>query len=230
MDSVMEDTFIYNLLKDIIIPTAGAIAIPLLVWWLSWLFGAGRAEKQKELRYLRDHLNLLLSVCLDGIFKLQSLRLTILQIHETEKQNKILSGDISPITSVYISPIDFGIINVANYSPCIAYYSNYVVDLIDIISAIEIKDFKIEHRNFQIKSIAECTDTVQKLTRLQDFINIELKEYSAFLKSIDDTILKLKSFIQVTKEMEKKIKGLVLESIKYSDSQNELFQEIEKTE
>ena len=45
--------------KDIIIPTTGAIGMPLLVWVLTWYYGAGRAEKQKELRVLRDNLNLL---------------------------------------------------------------------------------------------------------------------------------------------------------------------------
>lgn len=227
MNSVIVEASIYNLLKDIIIPTMGAITIPLLVWWLSWLFGAGRAEKQKELRHLRNHLNLLLSVCLDGICKLQSLRRTLLQINEVEKRNKILEDEIRQITSVYISPIDFSMINVANYSSCIAYSDNYVINLIAIISAIKIKDFKIEHRNFQVKSIAECTDVTQKIIRLQEFVNIELNEHPSFLKDIDNTILLLRDFIQETKDLEKKIKGLVLNDIRYSEAQKDFFRKLE---
>ena len=56
--------------KDIIIPTTGAIGMPLLVWVLTWYYGAGRAEKQKELRVLRDNLNLLLSFCIDSVDKI----------------------------------------------------------------------------------------------------------------------------------------------------------------
>ena len=47
--------------SDIIIPTAGAIFIPLVVLWLTWLFGSSRAEKlaerqqnERNLIYLRS--------------------------------------------------------------------------------------------------------------------------------------------------------------------------------
>ena len=65
---------IYNWWKDIWLPAAGAIAIPLLVWWLSWLFGASRAEQQKELRDLRNNLNLLSSILLSTFQSLLSLK------------------------------------------------------------------------------------------------------------------------------------------------------------
>lgn len=212
--------------KDIIIPTAGAVAIPVMVWY----FGSVRAEEQKELRQLRDKLNLLLSLCLDSIFKLISLRSTLYQISEIEKRDvgKIYEEDIRKITQVYLSPIDFSAINVADYSSCIAYSENYVIDLIKILSAMKIKDFKIEHHNFQIKSIAECSDLSQKILKLKELISIERNEFPQFIKETEEAILFIRNFIKQTKDLEKKIKGLKLDNITYSEEQLALFIELEK--
>ena len=60
------DCFIFKPLwwKDYGIPLLEAVAVPLLVWFLTWYYGAEKAEERKEKRELRDNLNLLLSVCL----------------------------------------------------------------------------------------------------------------------------------------------------------------------
>jgi len=210
--------------SDIIIPTAGAVAIPVMIWY----FSSVRAEEQKELRQL----NLLLSLCLDSIFKLISLRSTLCQIREIEKKDidKIYEEDIQKITKVYISPIDFSTINVADYSSCIAYSENYVIDLIKILSAMKIKDFKIEHHNFQIKSIAECSDKSQKILKLKELISIERKEFPQFTKEVEEAILFIRNFIKQTKDLEKKIKGLKLDNITYSEEQLALFIELEKAQ
>ena len=44
--------------KDIIIPAAGAIAIPVLIWW----FGAEKAEERKNQRLLNERLNYLYAI------------------------------------------------------------------------------------------------------------------------------------------------------------------------
>ena len=232
----------YDWCKDIIIPLVGTIGVPLVVWLLTRHYGADKAEERKELRKLRDNLNLILSVCLDAISKLTSLRSSLLKISNIENKkieemdNKnpqeivnILSSykDIQEILNVFSSPIDFSIINVANYSPCIAYSENYVLDLLKIISALKIKDFKIEHHNTQIKSISDTSDIFQKISKLKEIIEIEAKEFPEFVKEIEKLIIHLRDFIITSKDLENKIKGLKLDDVNFNEEQLALFAEIE---
>lgn len=78
--------------KDYGIPLFGSIATPMLIWGLTWFYGAGRAEKQKELEKLRDNLNFILSVSVDTISKLISLRNTWINLIGIEKNIKIIFG------------------------------------------------------------------------------------------------------------------------------------------
>lgn len=219
----------YDWWKDIIIPLIGAIAVPLLIWGLTWYYGAEKAEERKAKRELRDNLNLLLSVCLDAISKLTSLRSSLLKIAniENKKIEEITKYDIREIAKVLSSPIDFSLINVANYSPCIAYSENYVLDLLKIISALKIKDFKIDHHNYQIKSISETQDLSSKIIKLKEVIDIEAKELPKFIKEIEGLIILLRNFIATSKDLENKIKRLKLDNIKFNDEQLALFAEIE---
>jgi hypothetical protein len=217
---------IWEWCKDILIPAIGAVFIPILIWY----FGAVRAEQQKELHQLRDKLNLLLSLCWDGICKLMLLRTALGYLNEIQRRklDEINEEDLRKIMQVYFSPIDFSSINVADYSPCIKYNANYVIELVQILSAIKIKDFKIEHHNFQIKSIAESSDLSQKRLKLNELITIERSEFPQFREDIGGIILLIRDFIMQTKILEKKIKGLKLENVKYSAEQLALFAELEK--
>lgn len=228
MDAVVEHT-LYDWFRYIWLPAAGAILIPVAIAFFTWWFGASRAEKQKELRELRDNLNLLLSFCLDTISKLTDLRISLLKISDIEnkKIEKITNEDVREIAKVLSSPIDFSIINVADYSPCIAYSENYVLDLLKIISALKIKDFKIDHHNYQIKSISETQDLSSKIIKLKEVIDIEAKELPKFIKEIGGLIILLRNFIATSKDLENKIKGLKLDNIKFNDEQLALFAEIE---
>lgn len=228
MDAVVEHT-LYDWFRDIWLPAAGAILIPVAIAFFTWWFGASRAEKQKELRELRNNLNLLLSFCLDTISKLTDLRISLLKISDIEnkKIEEITNEDVREIAKVLSSPIDFSIINVANYSHCIAYSENYVLDLLKIISALKIKDFKIAHHNYQIKSISETQDLSSKIIKLKEVIDIEAKELPKFIKEIGGLIILLRNFIATSKDLENKIKGLKLDNIKFNDEQLALFAEIE---
>ena len=53
--------------KDFGIPLLGAVAIPLLIWGLTWYYGADNAESRREKRELRENLNFLVSVSLGSI-------------------------------------------------------------------------------------------------------------------------------------------------------------------
>lgn len=205
MDAVVEHT-LYDWFRDIWLPAAGAILIPVAIAFFTWWFGASRFEKQKELRELRNNLNLLLSFCLDTISKLTDLRISLLKISDIEnkKIEEITNEDVREIAKVLSSPIDFSIINVADYSPCIAYSENYVLDLLKIISALKIKDFKIDHHNYQIKSISETQDLSSKIIKLKEVIDIEAKELPKFIKEIGGLIILLRNFIATSKDLENK--------------------------
>ena len=225
--SFIGNNFIFDKIwwKDYGIPLLGSILIPTSVWY----FGSVRAEKQKELRELRNNLNLLLSFCLDTISKLTDLRISLLKISDIEnkKIEEITNKDVREIAKLLSSPIDFSIINVENYSPCIAYSENYVLDLLRIISALKIKDFKIDHHNYQIKSISDTSDMQQKIIKLKDIIDIEARGFPSFIKEIEWLILFLRDFIATSKDLENKIKGLKLDNIKFNEEQLALFAEIE---
>jgi hypothetical protein len=90
------------------------------------------------------------------------------------------------------------------------------------------KDFKIEHHNSQIKSIAESPDLSQKMLRLNELIAIERSDFPQFRDDIGHTILLIRDFIAQTESLEKKIKGLKLENVRYSAEQLALFAELEQ--
>ena len=75
--------------KDYGIPLLGAIAIPMLVWLLTWFYGAGRAEKQKELEKLRDNLNLLLNLVGINIVALLSNKRFVVKMEKQLEQDKL---------------------------------------------------------------------------------------------------------------------------------------------
>lgn len=227
MDAVVEHT-LYDWFRDIWLPAAGAILIPLAIAFLTWIFGASRAEKQKEKRELRDNLNLLLSVCLDALNNLISLRDKLISFLKIEQKKKIDGKDIENLAKTILSPDGFNAINVANYSSCISYSENYVIDLLKIITGLNIKNFKVEHRNSQLKSISDNQDNVQKFLKIQELMQIELEDFPVFITEIENLIMLLRKFIKETKDLEKKIKGLKLDTVKYSEEQKQLFAELEQ--
>lgn len=65
---------LYEQLRDIWIPAAGAVLIPVAIAFFTWFFGASRAEKQKDLLRNKAALNYLKSVCSYIIVNLLTLR------------------------------------------------------------------------------------------------------------------------------------------------------------
>lgn len=223
--------------KDYGIPLLGAIGVPMLVWVLTWFYGAGRAEKQKELEKLRDNLNFILSVSLDTISKLISLRNTWINLIEIEKTYKdtLWNMDISTITKddwniiaqTYMVPMGLDMVNVTNYSSCIAVSENYVLHLIKLISAYKIVLFKIDGRNLDLRRISTCENLYQKNILTKERIDIDLRESEMFIQTLEFEITCLRDFIRETKELENKYKGLKLDTIKYSEDYKDYFKEVE---
>ena len=105
--------------------------------------------------------------------------------YEIEKNNTIdpFAEATRDLTKTYISPIDTSIINIANYSPCIAYSGNYVVKLCNMVSALKIKDFQIETRNFYVNAIRNKGDLKEKVKCLQELIEFDRCEHESFLRT-----------------------------------------------
>ena len=222
------NSFIFDKLwwKDYGIPLLGAMAIPLLVWFLTWYYGAEKAEERRELRELRDNLNLLLSVCFGSIDRMVSLRKEFLYIHNIEQDNEIQSNNtlINQISEVFFSPNDFKYIDISKYSPCIEYSSNYVLNLLNLKNGLDIKDFLLEHRNQTLKKAIDSNDKKQ----IKGFIEWDINEFEKVLIHIEKIIICLRFFIIETKDLENKIDGLQLDSITYSDDKTQLFAELEQ--
>ncbi len=214
--------------SDILIPLAGAVAIPVMIWY----FGSEKAEERKELKELKNNLNLLLAICFNTMNKLITLRQTIVINHIIEQDKNIdpFSKEALQLTSVYTLPTKMNVLNISNYSACIEYSENYVLMLLDAISAVNIINFKLERRNFYASLIDPREDLNKRILCFQTLVNYDLQEYEGFLKYIDGDILLIRDFIKQTKDLEKKIKGLKLDNITYSEEQLALFMELEKAQ
>lgn len=216
--------------KDYGIPLIGTVGVPLVVWILTRYYGADKAEERKELKELKNNLNLLLAICFNTMNKLITLHQTIVINHIIEQDKNIdpFSKEALQLTSVYTFPTKMNVLNISNYSACIEYSENYVLMLLDAISAVNIINFKLERRNFYASLIDPREDLNKRILCFQTLVNYDLQEYEGFLKYIDGDILLIRDFIKQTKDLEKKIKGLKLDNIKYSEEQLALFMELEK--
>lgn len=223
--------------KDYGIPLIGTVGIPLVVWILTRYYGADKAEERKELRQLRDNLNLILSISLDAISKLIAVKKTWLTLNEIEKKyetnlwtmslDQISKHDWTVISQIYMLPMELDMVNIANYSPCIAISENYVIHLIQLISACKILVFKIEIRNSDLHKISECTDIELKQSLIRERINIDIYEFKNFIENLDCNIIALKYFIEETKNFENKYNGMKLDNIIYTEEIKKYFREIE---
>ncbi len=218
---------IYDWSKDIWLPAAGAIAIPLLVWWLSWLFGASRAEQQKELRDLRNNLNLLSSILLSTFQSLLSLK------ENFENCQKVYPLKISPYDKMNKLDkclfIDFPILNnidISKYSPCINAYGNFIIDLVNIKQGCCVLNGMILHRNEVLKSIGSCEDDHVKELRIFDFIAEDSESNVFNLMRTNKLILEIKELVDKINILKTKIKGLNLEEVTFDENSLQQFKNI----
>lgn len=227
--SVQSSITTYDWWKDIWLPAAGAVAILLLVWWLSWLFGASRAEKQKELRELRDNLNLLSSILLSTFKSLLSLK------EQFESVQNVYPLNISPYDKMNKIGkclfVDFPILNVidiSKYSPCINAYDNFVIDLVGIKQGCYVLNGMILHRNEVLKSISSCEDNHMKELRIFDFVTEDSESNVSNLMRTNKLILEIKELIDKINTLENKIKGLKPEKVTFDENSLQQFENIKQ--
>lgn len=221
----------YDWFCDIWIPAAGAILIPVAIAFFTWWFGASRAEKQKELRELRDNLNLLLSVLSTSIEPLLGLKGIYVKMQQSLQKplEQYSEEDLSVISKAFYTK--FSILNViepSKYSVCINSYDNFVIDLITIIQSIHILNELVLHRNSLLKDIGNCEDLNTKNLRFLDFMKEEHSNIENNIMLVNKLLLDTKNFIDIIKKLETKITNLKLDTVRYTEHVPSEFEKAQK--
>lgn len=207
--------------SDIWIPLIGAIAIPLLVWFLTRYYGADKAEERKEKRELRDNLNLLLSVLSTSFKPLMGLKDMYENIQQILQKplDDFSDNDLSIVSQCFYMKLSTqDIINPTKYSSCITVYSNFVVDLLTIIQQSHIVNELVLHRNTILKDIGNCENITTKNLRILDFIREEKSNISKNIILINKLLLDIKEFIETTESIGRRVKDLKLDKIEYDEN------------
>ncbi len=205
--------------KDYGIPLLGAIAVPMLIWLLTWFYGAGRAEKQKELTELRDNLNLLISLLCGYATSLFTLRRKIIQIQQKMKQIKNLIEHIDnpSLFSRFTSRSFLERLDVAKYSPCLQYDEDFLVILMRIQDMAHQLDYLCEDRNNSLRSMVACEDAEAAANRYLSFLMDQPFNLDQMLNLIDACLYQEYNFFTRIKNIESHIKGLKLNTIEMDD-------------
>lgn len=125
----MTEPTIYDWGKDYVIP----FLIPLLVWWLTWLYGAGRAEKQKELEKNKANLNYLISISLHTIRHLLNIHRLLEQKEYAASLYTMLGIEAKQELMLQISFDEFmSDVEVERYAYLTLIKSSFVADLLQV--------------------------------------------------------------------------------------------------
>lgn len=209
----MAEHTIYDWGKDYGIP----FLIPLLVWWLTWLYGAGRAEKQKELNELRDNLNLLISLICSNIILITQYRVSILRmIKDYSIANTNM--DISIIFNNILYDDCLRKIDYTRYASCIEYSENFVGNVIEIQNLCNQIAFANTNHNNYLNAIMSSMEGEYGVNYLMNFIQNQINVFQDSLDLIDLCIIKSKGLLDEIKSIEKKVKKLKLDRIGCDDT------------
>lgn len=132
VDSITEPS-LYDWGKDYGIPLLGAIAVPMLVWWLTWFYGAERAEKQKELEKNKANLNYLISISLHTIRHLLNIHRLLEQKECAASLYAMLGIEAKQELMLQISFDEFmSDVEVERYAYLTLIKSSFVADLLQV--------------------------------------------------------------------------------------------------
>lgn len=227
MDAVVEHT-LYDWFRDIWLPAAGAILIPVAIAFFTWWFGASRAEKQKEMQKLRDNLNFLVSVSLASINGLKFLHEKLDEVEKKEYEAiEAITNKLANTDSINSDDVCFGFlydnvfkaIDEAKFAPCISYNKDIVVDIVRIKSLLNSTEQYINHRNSIVKSISECENLNIKGQRIFSFILGDHNKIEEFIADVCRITILLRLLIGNIVKINQEIKGLDLEPQLYTDEQ-----------
>lgn len=218
----------YDWFRDIWLPAAGAILIPVAIAFFTWWFGSSRAEKQREIQELREDLNFLVSVCLASINGLKFLSEKLKEIEPKEKITiDLIVNNIPSPTDLNFDDICYGFlfdnvfatVNEAKYKNCISYNTDFIVDIVRVKSLLSSTEQYVSHRNSVIKSLAECEDFNTKLQRCFAFLTNDYKNLRLFLIDVYRITILVKIIISHVVKLNQEIKGLKLTPQLYNQEQ-----------
>lgn len=211
--------FTYEWFRDIWLPAAGAILIPVAIAFFTWCFGASRSEKQKELRELRDNLNLLLNLVGINIVALLS------TYRYTTKMSLQINNDTLDAIKLekegFFDALFFNDllkeIDITKYSQCLSKDDNYLQNLIKIKNLNYQIDRAIKHRNNIVNDISNCENNEIKYARIISFVESSQKDLYDLNTKIDFGLKLGKELIDETKALESKFDDLKLIKVDFDN-------------
>ena len=222
--------------KDFGIPLLGAVAIPLLIWGLTWYYGADNAESRREKRELRENLNFLVSVSLGSINGLIFLEKRLQDQLEKEQEAISIIKDKNSGKSFRFDDVCFGFVyddvfkavSLEKYAQCIDALPNFVSDIVLIKSLLNSLDAYIVERNHILFSLANSEDMTQKGERSISFL---IGDYPAVKGLVNETYritLLLRNIIANVVKLNNDIKDLKLVPQCYNKEQLDFIKKSEE--
>ncbi len=231
MDMSVEHT-LYDWFRDIWLPAAGAILIPVAIAFFTWFFGAERAEERKEKNALRDNLNFLKSMTYGTIASFIGLRERVIYILNAQKKTyeNTSADEKSKFFSLLYVKYVFNYVDISQYKNCTEYVPNFPLILGAIKSYITMVSARIEDRNNILKTLCTAKDfhpdcIVPKIAKAHFSGDLQLTEQ--FLVEIDATIDMLADLMQMIDDIGN-IKKFKLVQLELSPAQKSVLNSIDK--
>lgn len=216
---MMTEHTLYDWFKDIWLPAAGAILIPVAIAFFTWWFGASRLEKQKEMQELRDNLNLLMNLIGVNIVNLLAVQKYTVNM-ALQINNNILNA-VQLEKNHFFDVIFFNDfireIDIARYAQCISKDDEYLQKLITIKNLNYQIDAAIQHRNIIVKDLSICENNELKYARITSFVEESQKDLYELNLKIDLGLKLGKEFIEKTKALEGKFDNLKLIQVDFDN-------------
>lgn len=221
-EAIMEYTY-YDYFRDIWIPGAGAILIPVATVFFTWWFGASRAEKNKEIQELRDSLNFLSSLLSVNIMKLIGLRRRFLEIItiETKTEGIINQNELELVMSSLIAENYFKNMDIRKYVPCIKYDPNFIFKLTVFMNCMELIHNRIALHNQKMCKAGPIDELVKDIKGSINILRNDARENKEFIEELEDHISKNRELLRTILSFQKKDKRLKLNKLVFSKEQAE---------
>lgn len=218
----------YDWWRDIWLPGAGAILIPLAIAFFTWWFGASRAEKNRDLRDLQENLNFLISIIFPflkalSFFKekfeeIQHNEVIVLKMIENNVDAPNLTFD-DICRSILFENVMHDL-DIKCYAICAQYDKDFVANITTLKSISSVLENMLDHRNNVIETISTCENIELRIQRCLSFIRGDSQDTKKFLNSIASIIQLIDIVYVATKNLELKIKQLNLIHLEYDDQMN----------
>ena len=220
----------YDWFRDIWIPGAGAILIPLAIAFFTWFFGASRLEKNNEIQELRNNLNVLSSLLCANIMKLIGLRQRFLQIIsiETKTKGEINQIELELVMSSLIMENYFKAIDLTKYASCIKYDPNFIFKLTVFMNCMELIHDRIALHNQKMCKAGPIDELGKDIKGSINILRNDARENKEFIEELEDHISKNRELLHTILSFKKKNRDLKLNKLVFPKEQVESLSEQEQ--